>query len=184
MLAEILIFVPSIANFRINWLMDRLTAAQLASLAADASPTGDVPQSLRNELLSAARIKAVALKRNDQRLLILQEDMPSAIDQTYDLTYLGRGTKTGTIGPRVTAIWDAMAVIFSSGERTVRVIGRPGNGAGDLIEVVLPEAPLRQAMHDVIAIRYAARSLGGLIMPPRWMGYDAMIAPYRIVRMA
>lgn len=146
MLAEILIFVPSIANFRINWLMDRLTAAQLASLAADASPTGDVPQSLRNELLSAARIKAVALKRNDQRLLILQEDMPSAIDQTYDLTYLGRGTKTGTIGPRVTAIWDAMAVIFSSGERTVRVIGRPGNGAGDLIEVVLPEAPLRQAM--------------------------------------
>ena len=35
MLAEVLIFVPSIANFRINWLTDRLTAAQLASLAAE-----------------------------------------------------------------------------------------------------------------------------------------------------
>ncbi len=146
MLAEILIFVPSIANFRVAWLMDRLTAAQLASLAADASPSGDVPQGLRDELLRAARIKAVALKRNDQRLLILQEDMPSAIDQTFDLTHLGRGGTGLTLGSRFTAIWDAMAVVFSSGDRTVRVIGRPGNDAGDLIEVVLPEAPLRKAM--------------------------------------
>ena len=34
MLAEVLIFVPSVANFRITWLNDRLTAAQLAALAA------------------------------------------------------------------------------------------------------------------------------------------------------
>ncbi|MFM9942181.1 MAG: sensor histidine kinase [Hyphomicrobiaceae bacterium] len=146
MLAEILIFVPSIANFRIAWLMDRLNAAQLASLAADASPTGDVPQALRDELLRAARIKAVALKRNDQRLLILQTDMPSAIDQTYDLTHLGRGGPGMTLATRSTAIWDAVAVLFSGGDRTVRILGRPGNDAGDLIEVVLPEAPLRQAM--------------------------------------
>ena len=31
MLAEVLIFVPSIANLRVSWLMDRLTAAQLAA---------------------------------------------------------------------------------------------------------------------------------------------------------
>ena len=43
MLAEILIFVPSIANFRVTWLNDRLTAARLASLAAEAAPSGDVP---------------------------------------------------------------------------------------------------------------------------------------------
>jgi signal transduction histidine kinase len=145
MLSEVLIFVPSIANYRINWLTDRLTAAQLASLAADASPFGDVPAALRDELLKAAQIKAVALKRNDQRLLILQTDMPSAIDQTYDLTLIGRGSSFA-LGPRLEAIWDALAVLFSSGERTVRVLGRPGDGAGDLIEVVLPERPLRAAM--------------------------------------
>ena len=38
MLAEILIFVPSVANHRISWLSDRLTAAQIASLAAEAVP--------------------------------------------------------------------------------------------------------------------------------------------------
>jgi len=58
MLAEVLIFVPSVANFRINWLNDRLTAAQLASLAAEASPNGDVPQMLRNELLRTAQVRA------------------------------------------------------------------------------------------------------------------------------
>ena len=40
MLAEVLIFVPSVANFRITWLTDRLTAAQLAALAAEAVPGG------------------------------------------------------------------------------------------------------------------------------------------------
>ena len=49
MLAEVLIFVPSIANFRITWLTDRLTAAQLAALAAEAVPDGAVPPSLRGE---------------------------------------------------------------------------------------------------------------------------------------
>jgi len=34
MLAEVLIYLPSVANFRAAWLADRLRAAQLASLAA------------------------------------------------------------------------------------------------------------------------------------------------------
>ncbi len=155
MLAEVLIFAPSIANFRLNWLMDRVTAAQLASLAADASPTGDVPQSLRNELLKAAQIKAVALKRNDQRQLILYSDMPSVIDATVDLTQLGRNGGSTSLGSRFASIWDAMAVMVSSGERTLRVIGRPGDDAGDLIEVVLPERPLKNAM-----IRFGLNVLG------------------------
>ena len=43
MLAEVLIFVPSVANFRQQWLIDRLTAAQLAALAAEAAPGGQLP---------------------------------------------------------------------------------------------------------------------------------------------
>ena len=48
MLAEVLIFVPSIANFRVTWLTDRLTAARLASLAAEAAPDGVIPASVRS----------------------------------------------------------------------------------------------------------------------------------------
>lgn len=144
MLAEVLIFVPSVANFRINWLTDRLTAAQLASLAAEASPNGDVPQSLRNELLRTAQVRAVALKRNDQRQLILDADMPLAIDGSYDLSMTGAASAGLT--SRLAAIWDALEVLFGSGNRMLRVVGRPGDGAGDMIEIVLPEGPLKAAM--------------------------------------
>ncbi len=153
MLAEILIFVPSVANFRINWLMDRLTAAQLASLAAEASPGGDVPHVLRNELLQTAKVRAVALKRNGQRNLILQADMPLAIDQTYDLTTMRQGT--ASLSTRFGVILDAIETVFSSGDRVLRVIGRPGEDASDQIEIVLPEAPLRAALH-----RFALNILG------------------------
>ena len=85
MLAEVLIFVPSIANFRINWLMDRLEAAQIASIAAKAAPDGALPEMLREELLRSASVRGVAMKTNDQRLLILAEEMPPDIDEHYDL---------------------------------------------------------------------------------------------------
>ena len=74
MLAEVLIFVPSVANFRITWLTDRLTAAQLAALAAEAVPGGVVPDALRTELLRTAQVRAVALKRSNERRLVLPAD--------------------------------------------------------------------------------------------------------------
>ena len=40
MVAEILIYVPSVANFRLNWLNDRLAAAHTAALVLDAAPSG------------------------------------------------------------------------------------------------------------------------------------------------
>ena len=131
---------------RVNWLTDRLRSAQLASLAADVSPEGTVSQGLRDELLRTAQVLAVALKRNDQRHLILATDPMPAIDATYDLSVTGPNAPNVGPSQRLSQIWDAMQVLFSNGDRTLRVIGRPYEGAGVLIEVVLPEAPLRKAM--------------------------------------
>lgn len=136
MLAEVLIFVPSIANFRINWLMDRLEAAQIASLAAKAAPDGVLPEMLREELLKSASVRGVALKTNDQRLLILAEDMPPQIDEHFDL-------RTDSV---LKKIWDALHALFTPAGRTIRVVGEPGMNAGDFIEVILSEAPLKSAL--------------------------------------
>ena len=38
MIAEVLIYVPSIANFRLNWLQDRLSSAYTAALVLEATP--------------------------------------------------------------------------------------------------------------------------------------------------
>ena len=50
MIAEILIYVPSIANFRVSWLSDRLSAAYTAALVLSASPEGVPDEAPINQL--------------------------------------------------------------------------------------------------------------------------------------
>jgi signal transduction histidine kinase len=158
MLAEVLIFVPSVANFRINWLNDRLTAAQLAALAAEAVPGGVVPDALRTELLRTAQVRAVALKRSNERRLVLpaDADADAQIDDTFDFRASARQKGIGNeLGLRLRLIWDALSAFSARERRIIRVIGEPNMGAGDFIEVVMPEAPLKAAM-----IRYGLNVLG------------------------
>ena len=85
MLAEVLIYVPSIANFRLNWLNDRLAAAHTAALVLDAAPSGMVPESLAKQILNSIGARAVAMKMGDQRRLLAAADLPSAIEQDIDM---------------------------------------------------------------------------------------------------
>ena len=63
MLGEVLIYVPSIANFRVNWLKQRTEAAQIASLVLEATPDIMVSKELEAELLRNAKAKVVTLQR-------------------------------------------------------------------------------------------------------------------------
>lgn len=146
MLAEVLIFVPSVSNHRVTWLMDRLVAAELAALAAEAVPGGDVPPKLRAELLRTAQVKAVAMKTGGKRRLVLPAEDPMSIDSHYDLRMRDDGGVLSWIGTRLGLIRDALAVFVSSDNRVIRVIGPHGTRPDDLIEIVLPEAPLKSVM--------------------------------------
>ena len=68
MLAEVMIFVPSIARFRVEYLMDRLERAQIASLALLADDMLDTE--LEAELLENADVYNVVLRRDELRQLI------------------------------------------------------------------------------------------------------------------
>ena len=85
MVAEILIYVPSVANFRLNWLSDRLAAAHTAALVLDAAPSGMVPESLAKQILNSIGARAVAMKMGNQRRLLAAADMPSEIAQDIDM---------------------------------------------------------------------------------------------------
>ena len=52
MLAEILIYVPSVANYRQNWLSNRVSAAITAALVLEAAPNGMVSDTLAMQILS------------------------------------------------------------------------------------------------------------------------------------
>src|SRR6266850_1821907 len=85
MIAEVLIYVPSIANFRVNWLKDRLAAAHTAALVLDAAPSGMVPDSLARQILDSIGARAVAMKMGDQRRLLASSDVPPSIDKDIDM---------------------------------------------------------------------------------------------------
>ncbi|MDO8839092.1 MAG: HAMP domain-containing sensor histidine kinase [Parvibaculum sp.] len=136
MLAEVLIFVPSIANFRLTWLEQRLAAAQIASLALEARPDNMVSPALREELLKNAQVYAVALHRDEARRLVLSEDMPPTVDTSFDLRD----------AMAMFLVMDAFETLLAGDGRVVLVTGNPRFAAGESIEIVFDETPLRHAM--------------------------------------
>ncbi|MEP4247741.1 sensor histidine kinase [Tateyamaria sp.] len=136
MLAEIMIFVPSIARFREDYLQNRLERAQIASLALLADDMID--SDLEEELLENAGVFNVVLRRDEVRQLMLSTPMPLDIDATYDL-------RDGTA---MVLIRDAMRRLREPENKVIRVIGAPVQEAGLLIEVTVETEPMRDAMLD------------------------------------
>ncbi|KIC24878.1 MULTISPECIES: sensor histidine kinase [unclassified Leisingera] len=136
MLAEVLIFVPSIARFREDYLADRLERAQIASLALLADDM--LETELEAELLENAGVYNVVLRRDEIRQLMLASPIPREITGTYDLRMAGA----------MTLIRDAVMRLARPENEIIRVIGAPVREAGLLIEVTMETAPLRTAMID------------------------------------
>lgn len=136
LIAEILIYVPSIANYRLNRLNDRLAAANTAALVLDASPSGRVPDSLAQQILDSIEARAVAIKMGQQRRLLASSNLPTKIDHVVDMRNV---TPWG-------AILDSFVVMLESGNPAIRVVG-PAEGNAEFIEVVIDAAPLRNAMY-------------------------------------
>lgn len=138
MLAEVLIFVPSIARFREDYLLLRLEKAQIASLALLATEDIMIDDELEQELLANAGVLNVVLKRDEMRQLILDSPIPAPIYQSFDLRD----------APAFELMSDAMACLFDRKERVIRVIGQPVGDGGEQIEVTMLSWPLRAAMID------------------------------------
>jgi len=135
LIAEVLIYVPSIANYRMNRLNDRLAAANTAALVLDAAPSGMVPDALARQILASIGARAVAIKTGQQRRLLAAADMPAKIDHDVDMRDMSAWS----------AIVDAFQVMLDSGDEVMRILG-PAPGSGQFIEVVVDEKPLRAAM--------------------------------------
>ena len=136
MLGEVLIFVPSVARFRMTYFEDRIASGELATLALEASPTGQLDRALVNRLLAQVGAHGVILHRPDGAVLMLDRPMPPRPDATIDLTH------PSILG----AIRGSFIALARSDNRILRVLGPSPTGSGETVEVLLDEAPLRQAM--------------------------------------
>src|SRR5438128_3676641 len=136
MIAEVLIYVPSIANFRLNWLRDRLAAAHTAALVLEAAPSGMVPESLARQILDSIGAKAVAMKMGQQRRLLALSEVPTELHQEVDVRTISS----------FRAIVEAFETMFLCKDSDlIRAVG-PAPMGGDFVEIVLEEGPLRHAM--------------------------------------
>lgn len=134
MLAEVFIFVPSIARFREDYLLERLERAQIASLALEADAF--ISPELQSELLKNADVYNVVLRRNEVRQLALSSPIPFPVMATYDM----RDPSSWEL------IRDAMTTLMNTDQEVIRVMGTPVQGGGLLIEITTPQMPLRDAM--------------------------------------
>ena len=149
MLGEVLIFLPSIANFRVQWLKTRVAQAEIAALVTDAAPDAKVDATLRDTLLMEAGVEAVAVMREGRRSLVLRSETQMTVDETFDL----RGGNTYTsIGP-------ALMVMLQNHDRLINVIDKPPGMSGNSIEIAIHEWPLRDSMLN-FGFRVLALSVG------------------------
>lgn len=138
MLAEVLIFVPSVARFREDYLLARIERAQIASLALLADETMMIDEALEQELLDNAGVLNVALRRDAVSQLVLTADRIPPISDQYDL----RNATAWDL------IRDAMLRLMEPENQVIRVYGNPVQDAGILIDVTLQTQPMRDAMVD------------------------------------
>lgn len=138
MLSEVLIYVPSISRFRLSYLNERLAQGHLATLAMLAAPNNEVSAELEREMLARVGARAIILKRPTGRFLMLSDNMPTQTDVTFDM----RNPMS------LELIMHAFEALSQTDDRLLRLIGNASGSASTTVEVIIPEAPLRQAMWD------------------------------------
>ncbi|WP_051092998.1 HAMP domain-containing sensor histidine kinase [Methylobacterium sp. 77] len=136
-LVEILIYVPTVANYRRIWLSDRIAAAQIAALVLDASPDQRVSEDLARHLLKGVGARAIAVRGDGTRRLLAVEAMPSEVSGLVDLRS----------HDWVASIGGAWNTVFTENTAPIRVVGH-GRDGFDLVEILIDEAPLREALID------------------------------------
>jgi len=138
MVGEVLIFVPSVARFRMTYFENHLAAGELATLALEASPTGSLDHALIAKLLARVGAHCVIVHRADGAMEMLGGSMPPKPEVTINLTHPSI----------VAAIRGSLMALSRTDNRVLRVLGPSPAGNGETVEVLLDEAPLRQEMWD------------------------------------
>lgn len=137
LLAEILIFIPSVANFRLKWLQERVSTATVIGLIVSQPEVPSLPGMVQKDVIMATGIRAIVIRNAQTSKIITFQSLPTKVDDTIDLRNM----------TWFRAVDGAFDSLFGRSDRFLRVIGDLGDMDGAL-EIVTHEKGLQIAMRE------------------------------------
>ncbi|MBC8130262.1 MAG: sensor histidine kinase, partial [Rhizobiaceae bacterium] len=160
MIAEVLIFVPSIANFRNAWLLQKIETAAVAGLTAEQARADGGPvlgPEQQAQLLRALDADLIAIANEGATRLLARSETLGPVDTQIDL---GAQSALQLIG-------GAFNTLLFGGDRMMRIVGPVGE-EGITAEVVMPEKKLVRAMliysRNIFVLSLAIASFAALLV--------------------
>ncbi|MFC5345659.1 sensor histidine kinase [Brevundimonas staleyi] len=130
---QALIVGPNAASFHERWLLDRLQAAELASVGVEALPYSAVDDQTAEQLLRIGGVSAVAISDQGVMRQLLQAPNLTRAPDFIDL-------RRRSLGAR---LMDPIHTLFGPEDRSIRARAAPRYRSGDFIDVVAPAQPLK-----------------------------------------
>ncbi len=135
---EVVIFLPSMANFRANWLDDRIRVGAVAVRVLDAvSDDMELSPDLADRLLQTAGATAIVFRRDGQSQLLQSTSAPMP-----DAVVVADTRERSPLG----LVMGGLDTLILGGDRTLRIIGSTPETGNNRIEILMSEAPLREAL--------------------------------------
>ncbi|KQZ93815.1 histidine kinase [Mesorhizobium sp. Root157] len=135
LLAEVLIFLPSIASYRMSWLQERLGTAAAVSIVLVQGDPASLSRAAQNDVLMAIGAKAIAVRDGGVSRLLVVADMPPQVDEHIDVANTSMAEE----------VMGALDTLAFGGERMLRVFGPVGDSHMEF-ELIMPDRDLRSAM--------------------------------------
>jgi signal transduction histidine kinase len=129
---------PSLAAYEEQWLLDRVRAAELASLAPEVAPDRVVSEQLKAQFLNGAGVDIVAVSVDGMRRLVFARPGPAAPRAPYLVDLRDRAPGLGWLAP--------FRTLMGPDGRRVRVVAEPRFRKADFVEFVASDAELKRAL--------------------------------------
>ncbi|MEE2565837.1 HAMP domain-containing sensor histidine kinase [Hyphobacterium marinum] len=136
MIAQLIIFLPLATAFRNNWIAERAQAAHIAALSADVAGGAAPSDAVVRQLLTGADAVAVARFTEGRNELVLYGgpvDGPLVTLDRRSANWAGDVAETA-------------GTFFAPSGRYLRIIAEPRSAPGDVMDVIVPEAPLKREL--------------------------------------
>ena len=141
MLAEMVIFVPSAALFRQDWLSERAEQAGLLALALTGVPDYEASEVLTEQFMADTDVLHMAAKRDRMTELVLG-DPPSDVGSVVSIDLQKPARFPSLLAP--------FQDIFSNGQEILMIKANSPVDGQDALELLIPRQKLRIALVDFL----------------------------------